>query len=346
MVDPSLLIGIDVGGTFTDVIALEPNGGQIVAAFKIPSTPEDPAIAVIDALHRLSEVHPIKEATVCHGTTVGTNTLIQRKGARVALLSTEGFTDVLELRRQDRPTLYHLAVRVSEPLVPAGRRFGVQERLDARGDVVRPLANVEALMAQIGAADVDAVAISCLHAYANPVHEAALEAALNQAFPGKFISVSHDVCPEFREYERTSTTVVNAYIGPAVQRYVRRLEDETRKMGVKSLKVVKSNGGLTSPGNAQRYPVHLIESGPAAGLIATQAYARATNRPNLIAFDMGGTTAKAGVIHDFQPRITDEFHADRLAGGRNVGGYPIRSAVLDIVEVGAGGGSIAWIDPG
>ncbi len=341
-----MLIGIDVGGTFTDVIALAPASGQIVATFKVPSTPEDPADAVIDALQRLSEIRPLQGAIVCHGTTVGTNTLIQRKGARVALLTTQGFTDVIELRRQDRPTLYHLDVRVSEPLVPHERRFGVHERLDARGAIVQPLAGVESLVEQVRAADAEAFAISCLHAYANPVHEARLAAALRQAFPDHFISVSHDVCPEFREYERTSTTVVNAYIGPAVQRYVRRLDHETRRLGVRSLMVVKSNGGLTSPDNAQRYPVHLIESGPAAGMIATQAYARVTGRPNLIAFDMGGTTAKAGVIHDYQPRVTDEFHADRLEGGRNVGGYPIRSAVLDIVEVGAGGGSIAWIDPG
>ncbi|MFA5662912.1 hydantoinase/oxoprolinase family protein [Castellaniella sp.] len=342
----AMLIGIDVGGTFTDVIALVPANGQIVASFKVPSTPDDPAAAVIDALQRLAGIRSLQGATVCHGTTVGTNTLIQRKGARVGLLTTAGFTDIIELRRQDRPTLYHLAVRVSEPLVPHERRFGADERLDACGRVVQPLMGVDALLDQIRSSGADAFAISCLHAYANPTHEVRLAEALKQAFPGRFISVSHDVCPEFREYERTSTTVVNAYIGPAVQRYVRRLDEEAHRMGIRSLMVVKSNGGLTSPDNAQRYPVHLIESGPAAGMIATQAYARATRRPNLIAFDMGGTTAKAGVIHDFQPRITDEFRADRLEGGRDVGGYPIRSAVLDIVEVGAGGGSVAWIDPG
>ncbi len=346
MAHHAVVIGIDVGGTFTDAIALDPGEGRILAAFKIPSTPGDPALAVIDALRRLSASRSLAGATVCHGTTVGTNTLIQRKGAKVGLLATEGFTDVIELRRQNRPTLYHLAVRVSEPLVPPERRFGVRERMDARGNPIRPLSGVEALIEDIRASDAEAFAISCLHAYANGDHEARLEAALREAFPDAFITVSHDVCPEFREYERTSTTVVNAYIGPAVQRYIRHLDDEVREMGISSLMIVKSNGGLTSPANAQRYPAHLIESGPAAGMIATKAYARATGRANIIAFDMGGTTAKAGVVHDFEPRITDEFQADRLDGGRDVGGFPIRSAVLDIIEVGAGGGSIAWIDSG
>lgn len=346
MTEPKVLIGIDVGGTFTDVIAVDPSRGRIVATFKIPSTPEDPATAVIDALRRLEGECSLGGALVCHGTTVGTNTLIERKGARVGLLATDGFTDVIELRRQDRPTLYHLSVRISEPLVPPEHRFGVAERMDARGEPVTPLHDVDRLVDRVRAAGIDALAISCLHSYANSAHEAALESAFRAAFPDCFITASHDVCPEFGEYERTSTTVVNAYIGPAVGRYIRRLEQDTREMGIASLMIVKSNGGLTSPGNAQRYPAHLIESGPAAGMIAAAAYARATGRRNVIAFDMGGTTAKAGLIQDYQPRVTDEFRADRLVGGRDVGGYPIRSAVLDIVEVGAGGGSIAWIDGG
>jgi len=346
MADQALVIGIDVGGTFTDAIALDPGTGSILAAFKVPSTPEDPAIAVISALERIAGEHSVTEATICHGTTVGTNTLIERKGADVGLITTKGFTDVIELRRQNRPTLYHLPVQISEPLVPAERRFGVNERMDARGNVVEELDDVEALIERIQETGADAFAISCLHAYANSGHEERLEKALRDAFPDSFITASYDVCPEFREYERTSTTVVNAYIGPAVGRYIQRLDQAAAGMGVANLMIVKSNGGLTSPRNAQRYPVHLIESGPAAGMIATTAYARATGRSNVIAFDMGGTTAKTGVVHDFNPKITDEFHADHLVAGRDVGGYPIRSAVLDIIEVGAGGGSIAWIDSG
>lgn len=346
MADQAIVIGIDVGGTFTDAIALDVDQGRILAAFKVPSTPHDPAVGVISALQRIAESHDVEGATVCHGTTVGTNTLIERKGAKVGLLMTEGFTDVIELRRQNRPTLYHLSVGISEPLVPSERRFGVQERMDAQGAQITPLTGVDALIDKIRASGANAFAISCLHSYANSQHEQDLEAALRAAYPESFITSSHDVCPEFREYERTSTAVVNAYIGPAVGRYIRHLDEAAADMGIANLMIVKSNGGLTSPQNAQRYPVHLIESGPAAGMIATTAYARSTARSNVIAFDMGGTTAKAGVVHDYSPKITDEFHADHLLSGRNVGGYPIRSAVLDIIEVGAGGGSIAWIDDG
>lgn len=345
MAKPSITIGIDVGGTFTDAIAVDPDG-EILAVFKLPSTPGDPAAAVISALERIAATHDLSGAVVCHGTTVGTNTLIERKGAALALLTTEGFTDVIELRRQDRPALYDLSVRVSEPLVPPSHRIGVPERMDAAGRPVRPLDDVASVVARVAALRPAAVAISCLHAYANGAHEKALAAALRSALPGLYVTTSHDVCPEFREFERTSTTVVNAYIGPAVARYIERLEHASRRFGIRSLMIVKSNGGLTSPQNAQRYPVHLIESGPAAGMIATAAYARKTGRPNAIAFDMGGTTAKAGVVHDYEPRITDQFDADHLVDGRQVGGYPIRSAVLDIIEVGAGGGSIAWIDDG
>ncbi len=342
----TIVIGIDVGGTFTDAIAIEAGSGTILMAFKLPSTPSDPAQAVIDALLRISQAHDLRGATVCHGTTVGTNTLIERKGARAALVTTQGFTDVLELRRQNRPTLYDLNVQVSEPLIDHTLRFGACERLDARGDVVMPLTGVDELVSRLVENDVQAVAVSCLHAYKNGTHEREIGRAIRAALPNAFITTSEDVCPEFREYERTSTTVVNAYIGPSVGRYIHRLADEAARMGIADLLIVKSNGGLTSPANAQRFPVHLIESGPAAGMIATAAYARATARDNVIAFDMGGTTAKAGVVRAFTPQITDEFHADHLINGRNVGGYPIRSAVLDIIEVGAGGGSIAWIDEG
>jgi N-methylhydantoinase A len=341
-----ILIGVDVGGTFTDAVVLAADGGSVLLAFKLPSTQSNPGDAVISALQRIAGGVGVGGALVCHGTTVGTNTLIQRKGARVGLLATAGFTDVIELRRQNRPTLYDLCAQVSAPLVPRERRFGVGERMDAEGKVVAPVAGAEQLLHQLRAAGIESVAIALLHSYANPAHEEQLRRALEQALPGVFVSASSDVCPEFREFERTSTTVVNAYIGPAVGSYIRGIAEKARALGVQDLMIVKSNGGLTSPDNAERYPVHLIESGPAAGIIASAAYARATGRRNAIAFDMGGTTAKAGVIQNFKAKITDEFPADQLVNGRNVGGYPIRSAVLDIIEIGAGGGSIAWIDGG
>ncbi len=341
-----MLIGIDVGGTFTDAVVLDAAGSKVLLAFKLLSTQSDPGTAVITALRRIDGEIGVRDALVCHGTTVGTNILIEKKGARVGLVASAGFTDVIELRRQNRPTLYDLSVRVSEPLVPRQLRFGVSERMDAAGQVVKPLEDLAELAGRLRGAGIESVAVAFLHSYANPAHEQQVVRALEQALPGAFVTASSDVCPEFREFERTSTAVVNAYIGPAVGRYIRAIAAEARGMGVQDLMIVKSNGGLTSPENAARYPVHLIESGPAAGMIATAAYARATGRKHVIAFDMGGTTAKVGVVQDYSPKVTDEFLADQLVNGRNVGGYPIRSAVLDIIEIGAGGGSIAWIDAG
>jgi N-methylhydantoinase A len=338
-----LLIGIDVGGTFTDAIVFDALAKKFLIAFKIPSTPSDPGAAVVSALRQIAESIDVQGAVVFHGSTVGTNTLIERKGAKTALMSTKGFSDVIELRRQARPNLYSFDVRISEPLVPKTLRIDVSERTAADGSIIEKLDASDAI-ARLKAAGVESVAISFLHCYANPVHEEEMVARLKAAMPGLYITRASDVCPEFREYERVSTTVVNAYIGPTVSRYVSRLDDELKSHGVDRLMIVKSNGGLTSPQNAARYPVHLIESGPAAQLIAAASFARATGRPNVVAFDMGGTTAKAGLIRQGKPEVAAEFYADRLVDGVDVGGYAIRSSVLDLVEIGAGGGSIAWID--
>ncbi len=338
-----LLIGIDVGGTFTDAVVFDRDAGTLLDAFKVPSSPDDPGQAVIEAIDRIAHAHDVRGSIVCHGTTVGTNTLIQRKGARTALLATSGFSDVIELRRQERPDLYALRIERSAPLVDRVDRHGVRERMASDGSVVTPLDPGD-VVERLRASGVGAVAVCFLHAYANAAHEMALADAIAAALPGVFVTRSSDVCPEFREYERSSTTVVNAYIGPSVGRYVSRLDDALRARGVERLMIVKSNGGLTSPGNASLYPVHLIESGPAAQLTASAAFGQARSRPNLVAFDMGGTTAKAGVVRDGQPTVAAEFYADRLVDGRDVGGYAIRSAVLDLVEIGAGGGSIATVN--
>ncbi|WP_320178920.1 hydantoinase/oxoprolinase family protein [Roseovarius pacificus] len=341
----NLLIGVDVGGTFTDAVVLD-GQGNLLEAFKLPSTGTDPSEAVISALRRISEQHRISGASVCHGTTVGTNSLIERKGPPTALVTTSGFSDVIELRRQDRPTLYDLDVRVSQPLVDRGMRFEVDGRMDHKGRVLTDLPDESTLIDELKKSGAQAVAISCLHAYSNGEHEARLAEAILKAIPEIYVSLSHDVCPELGEYERTSTTVVNAFIGKPVSQYLHRLDNAVRDMRAAGLSIVKSNGGVTSTANAARYPVHLIESGPAACITAAVEFAKAAGRANLIAFDMGGTTAKAGVIMNGAPRITDEFRADQLSGGRNVGGYLIRSTVIDIVEIGAGGGSIACIDAG
>jgi N-methylhydantoinase A len=339
-----LLIGIDVGGTFTDAVAFDSGNSTLLAAFKIASSPSDPGRAVMTAIDRISQVVDVRGGVVCHGTTVGTNTLIERKGSRTALLATSGFTDVVELRRQDRPQLYSFDVRISEPLAPRELRFAVEERVAADGAIVRPIQAIADLIKRVRDSGASAVAICLLHAYVNDAHERELADAIAVAWPEAYVSCSSDICPELGEYERSSTTLVNAYIGQAVSGYVSSMNWQLRDKGIRHFLVVKSNGGLTSPENAARYPVHLIESGPAAQLTAAEAFARAAGRPNLIAFDMGGTTAKAGIIRDGRPETTGEFYADRLVDGIEVGGYAIRSSVLDLVEIGAGGGSIAFID--
>lgn len=338
-----LHIGIDVGGTFTDAVVLDVAGKRCLTAFKLPSTPSNPEQAVVAAVRKIAEAVDVTDAVVFHGTTVGTNTLIERKGAKTALLTTKGFADVIELRRQARPNLYSFHIKISEPLVAHTRRFEVSERIAADGQIIAKL-DAESAIERLKSTAPESIAVSLLHCYANSAHEEELVSQLHLAFPDAYITRSSDVCPEFREYERTSTTIVNAYVGPAVAGYLSKLEDELRSRGIQRLMIVKSSGGLTSPQNAVRYPVHLIESGPAAQLIAAAAFARATGRKQLVAFDMGGTTAKAGLIRDGRPEVTSEFYADRLVEGVDVGGYAIRSSVLDLVEIGAGGGSIAWID--
>lgn len=343
-------IGIDIGGTFSDVVVVD-DGGKIRVALKVPSTPEHPDAAVVTGLQRLAHEMPglvdhALVATMFHGTTVATNALIQKRGARTALITTAGFRDVLALRRQARPDLYSLAQRISPPLVPDHWRYEVSERIGYDGTVLTAL-DVESLRRlcdDLAADGVEAVALCFLHSYANPVHEQLASRVLTEAHPQFDVSLSSDICPELGEFERTSTVVANAYVSPVVRTYLRRLREGVARYGVDDFNVVKSNGGLTSSANAERYPVHLIESGPAAGMSAAAELGRALGLRNLIAFDMGGTTAKIGVIHDGDPRLARELHADRYVEGRDVGGYVIKSPVIDLAEIGAGGGSIAWLD--
>lgn len=338
-----LRIGIDVGGTFTDAVVFD-SSGRCLDAFKLPSTSDDPGRAVLSALQRIGARWPLAGATVCHGTTVGTNAVIERKGGPTALVTTRGFRDVLALRRQARPELYTFDQHLTEPLIARSARVEVDERIAHDGEVIEPVSGLPGLIETIRALGVSSIAVSLLNAYASPQHEKQVEAALREAFPNAFVSTSSDVTPEIREFERTSTVVVNAYLGPVVSRYIADLAAAVRSAGARALYVVKSNGGLTSPVNAARYPVHLVESGPAAALTATARFGVSIGRPNVLAFDMGGTTTKAGVVFAGEPRLTDEFYADALVEGRNVGGYPILSSVIDLVEIGAGGGSLAWLD--
>lgn len=339
-------VGIDVGGTFTDVL-VETADGAGIAAFKVPSTGADPSRAVLDCLERLHPDIVSAGFELCHGTTVGTNALIERSGSRTALVTTKGFGDVIALRRQARPVLFSLEQRISAPLVPPEIRFGISGRIGPDGTVeqVLDLPEVEALIGDLIDLNVEAVAIALLHSYANPVHERTVADMIMRAMRAAFVTISSDVAPEMGEFERTSTAVVNGYLGPGVGRYISRLDDEVRARGARGFSIVKSNGGLTSPANARDFPVHLVESGPAAGAVAAAALGRGLGLDRVIAFDMGGTTAKVTVIRNGRPALTRDFQADRFSEGRDVGGYPIKSPVIDLIEIGAGGGSIAWLDP-
>lgn len=346
MSEVQIVLGVDVGGTFTDVLAMDRASGEVVSAFKVPSTPSDPSDGAIMGVDRYLERTGNTAAAVFHGTTVGTNALITKKAAKTALITTKGFRDVLALRRHARPRLYDLSPKISPALAPRERRIEAAERMGPDGVPIVPLeeAEIARLIDVIRAENVEAVAVSLFHAYANDAHEKALGDALVSALPDLFVTLSSDVCREFREFERTSTAVVNAFIGPPVQRYIENLGNSLRGRSISKLAIVKSNGGLTSAANARRYPVHLIESGPAAGIIATAALGHVEKLGDLIAFDMGGTTAKAGVVIDGNPKLSTEFYADRFVDGMDVGGYPIQSPVIDLIEIGAGGGSLAWID--
>ena len=344
--DRKHILGIAVGGTFTDVLAFDRERGILVSAFKVPSTSDDPAAGAITGVDRyLERVGKFAEA-VFHGTTVGTNALITKRAAKTALITTKGFRDVLALRRHARPRLYDLAPRISRALVPRERRFEAIERMGPDGCTIEPLLaeEIERLVAAVLRSGAEAVAISLLHSYANDEHERSLASAFEATAPELFVTLSSDVCREFREFERTSTATVNAFIGPPVGRYIDNLAERLGERSIAKLAIVKSNGGLTSAANARRHPVHLIESGPAAGIIAAAALGASEGLGNLIAFDMGGTTAKVGVVIDGKPSLSTEFYADRFVDGVDVGGYPIQSPVIDLIEIGAGGGSIAWID--
>lgn len=345
----ALRIGIDIGGTFTDFVVFDPDTGHL-ETFKLLSTPHDPAQAVLQGLERILPQQP-RPVEVIHGSTVATNALLERKGARVALVTTAGFTDVIEIGRQNRPQLYDFFADPPPPLAPAELRFGLHERLDERGRVLQALdeAELEPLVARLRQAQVQAIAVCLLFSFANPQHEQLTAARLRQE--GWLVSVSHEVLPEFREYERTSTTLVNAYVSPVLDGYLRRLESalsaSADRQNPLHLRVMGSNGGSLSLEEARRSGVRCILSGPAGGIVGAQLIgelAQAADEHHgseapglrLITFDMGGTSTDVALI-DGQPQTTTEAV---------VGGCPIRLPLLDIHTIGAGGGSIARIDPG
>jgi N-methylhydantoinase A len=337
----SAMIGIDIGGTFTDLTAYDPASGKLT--FGKTTTTALPDEGAVSGLKRLiADGVNIREAAVLkHGTTVVINSILERRGAKTALITTEGFRDTLEIGRGSRPESFNLFYRRLAPLVPRDLRFEIRERMSARGEVLKPLdrATLPRIVKQLVDAGIEAVAICFLHAYRNPDHE--LEVAAYIAEHMKcFVTCSHELSREFREFERTSTAVINAFVGPRTSTYVARFRDGINGAGFDGrLLLMGSNGGVLTDSEAIKRPVLLIESGPVGGAAGAAELGRALSMPNVIAFDMGGTTAKAVMIENGEAAVTPVYYA----AGYNRG-YPVQAAVLDIVEVGAGGGSIAAVN--
>jgi N-methylhydantoinase A len=348
-------LGIDIGGTFTDGALVDEESGAM-RIVKVLTTPKNPADGFMLALGRVLDDAKASASAVSllvHATTIATNALIEGNIARIGLLATEGFRDVLEIAYQIRPTLYDIFQAKPRPLVERRWCFGIPGRLDAEGKELAPLdlRAVRAAVADMKAGGVEAVVIAFLHSYINPAHERQAEAIVRELFPAAHLSVSSRVCPEFREFPRTSTAAVNAAAMPVVSRYVDELARRLAAAGTRApLYLMQSNGGVMSAETARTRPVYMIESGPAAGVIAAAAVAESLGYRNVISFDMGGTTAKVGLVQDSRPRLSNEYEVGNKAhsplGEGKGGGYPVRTPVIDLVEVGAGGGSLAWIDSG
>lgn len=347
-------IGVDIGGTFTDIVLRDADGAVHVA--KVSSTPADPGAAVVSGIRALLDDLGMAASDVgeiVHGTTVGSNTILQKVGARTGVLTTRGFRDILEIGRIRTPTMFDLTWEKPEPLAARRHRLEVDERMAADGSVVRPLSRADVLAAgaRFAAEGIEAVAVCFLNSHANPAHEQAARDILREAYPQLLVAASCDVLPEIKEYERTSTTVVNAYLLPAMQTYIDRLRANLKAAHVEApLQVMASNGGMMGAALAARKPVFAVASGPAGGVTGAARLGAASAERDLIVFDMGGTTAKASIIDGGLPSLTSEyeFRDGISAPSRFIkgGGYMLKVPAIDIAEVGAGGGSIAAIDAG
>jgi len=334
-------LAVDIGGTFTDIVL---DIGELRRTRKVLTTPTQPEQAVLDgtrliladAKARISDID-----VFIHGTTLATNAIIERRGARTALIATSGFRDVLDIGTESRYDQYDLSIDKPKPLVPRALRFTVPERVDAHGDVRLPLdeAAVRALVPQLRAQNVTSIAIAFLHAYANPAHERRAGEILAAEMPGVSITLSSAVCPEIREYERTSTAVANAYVQPLMDSYLARMEQALRIEQFRgAIYLVTSGGGVTSIDTARRFPVRLVESGPAGGAIFAGQIAARLGERKVLSFDMGGTTAKICLIEDFEPESSRVFEVDRAARFLKGSGLPVRIPVIEMVEIGAPAG--------
>jgi len=337
-----MFIGIDIGGTFTDIVLLDPKRG-VMELLKVPSTPGRLEEGVINGLRELGEQIGLqfsKIERIVHGSTVATNALLEGKWAPTALITTAGFRDVLEIGRQNRPRIYDLFVERPRPIVPRDLRFEVPERLDYQGKVLKPLDEgaVARVAEELIKRGVKSVAVSLLFSYANPEHERRIAELLRERLKVIPITLSSEVLPEFREYERTVTTVINAALRPVIGGYLERLEEGTGGLGLRrGWQIMQSNAGITGSRGAEAQPVKLVLSGPAAGVVGAKAIGERAGFTNLITLDMGGTSCDVSLIRDGRVTVTTEGE---------VGGYPIKVPMVDIHTIGAGGGSIAWIDKG
>ncbi len=348
-------LGIDIGGTFTDAIVIDEDSGGVQIA-KVLTTPEDPSAGFVEASQRIREqtgAAPEEIGHLVHATTVATNAIIEGKAAPTGFITTDGFRDMLEIARQIRPSLYDLRFVKPPPLVPRHHSYGVRERIDANGDVVLPLEleDVHNAASYLREQGVESIAVCFLHAYLNPDHEQKAAEILRSLVPDIPLSLSSEVAPEFREYFRASTTIINAAVQPIVSRYLEGIESRLAADGMKTrLLVMQSSGGVYTSAAARRNPVFMVESGPAAGVIAAAYLGESVGYCDVLSFDMGGTTAKVGLIRNGTPNIARDYelgaHVGATLGEGRGSGYPIRTPVIDLVEIGAGGGSIAWIDSG
>ena len=342
-------LAVDIGGTFTDTVLMG-DQGRILATTKTPTTQENPAHGALDGVSRVLATAAVNWPQIggfIHGTTLATNALIERRGARVATVTNEGFRDILEIAYERRYSQYDINLVKPDLIVPRSRAFTIGGRMDAYGQVLVPLdeQSVARLSAQLGASGAEAVAICLLHAYANPAHELRLAALLQARLPGLVISLSHEVSPEAREFDRLSTTIANAYIQPQMARYLADFQTRFRAEGLTCpILMMTAGGGMTTMETAARLPIRLVESGPAGGAILAARIAAETGEAEILSFDMGGTTAKLCLIDQYRPQTARKFEIARAARFVKGSGMPVRIPVIEMIEIGAGGGSIAHVD--
>jgi N-methylhydantoinase A len=337
-----LRLATDIGGTFTDLVYMDPESNTVGFA-KAASTPPDFETGILDAMNK-APVTPESVTTFVHGCTIVINALTERKGARTALVTTAGFRDVLEIGRANRPDLYNMKFEKQPPFIPREWRLEVDERMNFRGEVQIPLSaeSVTTVAQTIRDENIEAVAVCFLHSYLNSSHEEECARMLREQLPGVFISTSAEISKEWREYERTSTVALNSYVQPITTQYLENLESSLRGLGLGSgLHAMKSNGGTNTFAVSKEQPIHLVESGPVGGVIGAKVIGDSIGTGNLITLDVGGTTAKTSLIEDGEVKFTTEYKIERDPFHA---GYPIKVPVVDIVEIGAGGGSIAWVD--